>query len=183
MRRASLTGLFVLLLAVSGCSSDISKSHEFDTASGEALVLVGVQSQSSVNSYSVMIQRFDPATKQVDRPGIYAFAQGGFWGIATATQFTAVELPPGIYTIVSVRTETGAYPANSVFETCLSRGSAYYVVEAGQVNYLGDLEVDYGGVTFVGHDVEGAQAFMADFDNVTAPLLPVKGNKATFQPC
>jgi len=156
------------IAAICGLASIPARADEPDKAfsmtntSESGLLVVGLE---GVRTWDVNLLGYDPATNRVVQGRGATFE--GFWPLfpeEVKLRYRFLEIQPGHYAISS-------FKAGNNYG-CLKPKTVAFEVKPGQVTYVGNLAMDFEtGASRLPDDIAGAQAALAAYPNVSAPLL------------
>ena len=166
---ASVTVVSASLL--SACGATMSNTQAFDRSSSKAIVVFGVA--TSFGPYEFAFSKFDPATQKNPNPFNANQQYDRTWDGKKELTFTASVWEPGIYAVSHYCYQ----------RTCLTfmKGTYYYEVKAGQINYLGNYFLDYDEGRFTGYTDDQVKDYLKTFPKVDADLAHPERNPARLK--
>ena len=179
-----LAGLAFLLLA--GCAPGLDRSHTFDAGSEKALLLLTVTKLPGLTSYRIFAKPYDPETKQIDAERDFAKIENNFEGrYVTDNQHSLVELTPGTHLIYVTGSSHGhgVLDLDIPIKRCVKSRAFQVELQQGKINYVGSFYPSFRLMLFNGHDLEEAEAFLAEYEAVSAETVTVTPEATTFERC
>ena len=138
------------------------KTFSLTNTSENGLVVLGLE---GYRTWTINFLGYDPNTNRVVRKQGGQFE--GFWPLfpeEAKLRYRFLEVQPGHYAI-------SAFQANRYYG-CLTPKTLAFEVKPGQVTYIGNLAMDTeNGARRLPDDIGGAQAALAAYPNVSAPLV------------
>ena len=160
--RLLATSVICTLASVTASADEPDKTFSLSNTSQSGLVVLGLE---GARTWTIYFVGYDPKTNRALRNQGGEFE--GFWPLfpeEVKLRYRFLEARPGYYAL-------SAFKASRYYG-CLTPKTLAFEVKPGQVTYIGNLAMDTEtGARRLPDDIAAAQAALATYPNVTAPLV------------
>lgn len=200
--------VFLMLLLVSGCTSQVGLDYHYNTSSPESLILLSLNTTKTNTSignilsvYFVEIEGAEPNFTVISGNNPKLSESVKFTLDFTASiyldnyfstkRYYLLKTPPGKYAIERLVNQLAFGGSLSQYTSCFLRHSIYFDVRPGEVSYIGDYTIEPTSslpstIHLTGtqnlsktlSDFEAAKVFMKSNYNNKAPLVQVTTKSA-----
>ncbi len=184
-------GFVAACALLAGCAGgQFSSSDSLSKDPSQALLVYGVNASAfEKQSVSFRWRQFDPDTGALNGPfrdvstrrdageilGSFLVGRAAY-NKHDKNAFHVVAVPAGSYLLQSITRRHG----NTTRHSTINQGTVAVDAKAGEVLYLGNIEVGPGRIRHSGGQLEAASAYLEEFDGISVPPAPANVRVGSF---